>query len=154
MRSYNNLFRKKSEIHTKYSRSPLNRIEKTLIRLMTIAAVVLAIFQINSAGDPLDFYLKVAGNVEMPALAFSEDLQNTGTVEINLIVSPNSPIKIWQNDKVLEVITKENTEIWVDKGTIFFDARNINYPIRVMVYYNEIREEIFLNNDVKSVKVE
>jgi hypothetical protein len=133
-------------------------MEKTLIRVMAFSVVVLALFQATTMTNPVNFYLKFAGDIDTPAFQYSQyatDAKAQGQKPITLYfsVSPESSVLVKQNENVLGVIQDE-AQIDVLPGTIQLDARHIHQPVTVDVIVNNQKQSIRLNGDTKNVNIQ
>jgi hypothetical protein len=139
----------------------LNSFKKTLLRVMALCAVLLAVFQYRVIIDPVDFYLKVAGDLDSPAFKYEQYLdekqiksgQNTGTISLYFNAEPESAVMVKQNEEVIGVIGA-GTSIEVEPGTIYLDATHLTHPVTVQIILNEKNYQIELNNDIKRFDIQ
>jgi len=139
--------------------TPLFGLERKLIRVMVICTVLLSIFQITTVTDPVDFYLKIAGDIDSPAFKYDQYVndnpsigQQEKTIRLCFSVHPESAVFVLQNEKNIGTIEKD-TELDVAPGTVVLDARHIPYPVVVDVVLNEKKHQIELNGDMKSFEI-
>jgi hypothetical protein len=142
-------------------RSPLTgRLERNLIRGIVICTVILVVFQIFTFTDPVDFYLKIAGDIDSPAFKYDEYVEQdvlTGEqgkkVSLNFQVEPDSAVVVKQNDKTIGILSN-NTNLDVQPGTVYLDATHIPYPVTVNITLNDKKHRLQLNGDIKSFNIE
>ncbi len=133
----------------------MNRMESSLIRVMVLCTVLLVVFQMTTITDPIDFYLKVAGEIDSPAFKYDEyaDQKNINgqsqNVSLYFLVDPDSLVVVKQNDKEIGMI-KNETQLNVSPGTVYLDATDIPYPVVVEIVLNEKRYRVELDGDIKS----
>lgn len=132
---------------------------KALIRVMALGAVLLAVFQFGTITDPVDFYLKIAGDIDYPAFQYeyldgSETAAGVSneTIRLQLKAEPSAPVKILQNDKTLGLIGNGIT-LEVRQGKVTLDASMLSYPVKVEVILNEKSYYIYLKSDIKSFEI-
>jgi hypothetical protein len=131
----------------------LNRIEKTIIRAIIACAVLLTLSQLTSLTNPVDFYLKIAGDIDTPAFKYSQYADDTNKISLYFSTRPESPVLVKQNGETLGVIGK-GKEIKVKRGAVDLDASDIAYPVTVDIIYNEKKYSIDLHGDIKSFQIE
>lgn len=132
----------------------LSRMERSIIRVMVILAVLLGVFQLKAAKDPLDFYFQVTGYVEAPALKFDSELNSVKEneyFEVSFDVVPYAPVKVWQDDELLGVIAQNQNKFKLHPGTVILDAREIVYPVYVEFYTRGKKQHLTLNKNIKSI---
>ncbi len=141
----------------------LQRLEGRIIRIMVLSVVLLALFQMKSVMDPVDFYLKFSGDIDAPAFkyqyyideAFKEDNKNNELVRLIFMTTPeNSPVKVWQNDKLVGTISKDRESFELQPGSVSLDATEISYPVTVEIILNQTRYNLDLDGDSKSFDVQ
>lgn len=110
------------------------RAEQILIRLMILSSVILAIAQIGSAKDPVDFYLAMAAKVESPPLDIPA-VNNAAnkTYLLSLKAVPLVSVKVWQNGALLGDLSQGEKLISVRAGEIVLDGRGAGQPVRVQI---------------------
>jgi hypothetical protein len=149
--------RKKS----KYTQNTwLNRAEKTLLRAMVLGAVLLTLFQFRTIVDPVDFYLKIAGDIDFPAFKYEEyvnpEQESSAVINkcfvLDFQAKPESPVLVRQNDKVLGIIGN-GLSLEVEPGTVYLDATSVDYPVTVFIKFNGEVYQIELNKDEKSFQI-
>lgn len=156
-------FRSKATRRTAANRrfSLMNGLERTLLRAMVFCAVLLAVFQLRSVTDPVDFYLKVAGDFDTPAFKYeqyADDQQistsrNSKTISLYFQTEPESSVMVKQNEKTLGIIGKGVT-LEVEPGTVYLDATHLVYPVTVQIVLNEKSHHLELNSDMKSFDIQ
>lgn len=136
------------------------RLEKNLIRGMVICTVILVVFQIFTFTDPVEFYLKIAGDIDSPAFKYDEYVdQNVlkdeqgKTISLNFQVEPESAVVVKQNDKTIGVLSND-INLDVQAGTVYLDATHIPYPVAVDITINNKKHRLQLNGDIKSFNIE
>jgi len=137
----------------------LNRAEKILIRAMVLGAVLLTLFQFRAIVDPVDFYLKIAGDIDSPAFRYEDyvnsEFQGSAVNKhftLDFQAKPQSPVLVKQNDQILGIIGN-GLSLEVEPGTVYLDATNINYPVTVYIKFNGETYQIELNGDEKSFQI-
>lgn len=139
----------------------INGLEKTLLRAMILCAVLLAVFQLKSVTDPVDFYLKVAGDIDTPAFKYEQYVddqqitsgRNSRTISLYFQAEPESSVMVKQNEKTLGIIGKGVT-LEVQAGTVYLDATHLVYPVSVQIILNEKSHQLELNSDMKSFDIQ
>lgn len=140
----------------------LQRLEGRIIRVMVLGVVLLAVFQMKSVMDPVDFYLKFSGDIDAPAFkyqyyideAFKEENKSIESVKLIFVTIPeNSPVKVWQNDKLVGIINKDTESFQIQPGSVSLDATEISYPVTVEIILNQTRYHLDLNGDSKNFDV-
>jgi hypothetical protein len=134
---------------------------RMLLRVMVLCTAILAVFQLRVITDPVDFYLKVAGDFDSPAFQYEQYLdenqtkvgQNSGIISLYFYAKPEGAVMVKQNEEVIGVIGA-GTKIEVKPGTIYLDARQLAYPITVNIVLNEKSYQIDLNKDVKCFDIQ
>lgn len=143
-------------------RTFLQRLEARVIRIMVLGVVLLAVFQMKAIMNPVDFYLKFSGDIDAPAFkyqyyideAFKEDNMRTESVKLTFVTIPeNSPVKVWQNDKLVGIINRETKSFEIQPGSVSLDATEIAYPVTVEIVLNQTRYHLDLDGDSKSFDV-
>jgi len=137
--------------YSRYRSSMLEKIERTVIRLVIACTVLLALFQLRLITDPVDFYLKIAGDIDTPAFKYSQYVEDK-KITLYFSTNPVSPVLVKQNGQTLGVIG-QGLEIKVEQGQVELDASEINYPVTVDIIYNEKMQSLNLHGDVKSFTV-
>lgn len=138
--------------------SSLNSFERTIIRAMIFCTLLLAVFQLKSVKDPVDFYLAVAGDIDYPAFKY-DYYENNGAAKSNekitlsFKVTPISEIKVKQNNIIIGTIGS-NTSLEVEPGMVSLDATQIPYPVSVDIILNEKKYTIKLDGDIQSFNIE
>ena len=144
-------------------RSFLQRVESRIVRIIVLGVVLLAIFQIKSVTNPVDFYLRFGGDIDSPAFKyqyyideeFKEGSKSIAPVGLTFITIPeNSPVKVWQQDKLLGVVSKDMKNLEVEPGSVSLDATDISYPVTVEIILNQNRYRLDLDRDIKSFDVQ
>lgn len=141
--------------------SLIDSLEKTLLRAMVFCAVLLAVFQLRSVTDPVDFYLKVAGDFDSPAFKYEQytdnnqtsPAQNSRKISLYFQAEPESSVIVKQNGKTLGIIGTGVT-IEVEPGTVSLDATNLGVPVTVQIVLNEKIHLVELNNEIKSFEIQ
>lgn len=138
----------------------MRRAEQVLIRLMILSSVVLAIIQMGSAKDPVDFYLAMAAKVESPPLDIpATDYEAKKTYLLSLKAVPQVSVKVWQNGTLLGDLGQGEKLISVQAGEIVLDGRGAGQPVRVQLLPKDaaLREPraniIPLNGNLLNIKV-
>lgn len=119
----------------------VQRGERRLIRVMVLAAVILALVQMTQIKDPLDFYIEVAGKVEdspleVPAFAHQAQVYQTSGL-LTLKATPVAPIRVMQNGQVIGTLANGEKQLTVEAGEIQLDGRGLNQPIQVQVIHKD-----------------
>jgi hypothetical protein len=134
----------------------MEKLEKSLLRTMVLCAVVLAVFQLKSLTDPVDFYLNIMGKLDSPAFKYEEYITGgqsgpgeTKTISLYLQSEPHSPVLVQQNDKTLGTIGK-GLRVEVEPGTVYLDASHLSYPVTVEIILNEQSYYLELDSNIKS----
>ncbi|NLM22022.1 MAG: hypothetical protein GX207_09820 [Peptococcaceae bacterium] len=136
-----------------YRSSLLKKIEKVIIRVAIACTVLLALFQLRFITDPVEFYLKIAGDIDTPAFKYSQYVAEDKTVTLYFNTNPDSPVLVKQNGEILGVIG-QGLEIKVKQGTVDLDASGIPYPVTVDIIYNEKKHSLNLHGNIKSFTLE
>ncbi|KUO66369.1 MAG: hypothetical protein APF84_18265 [Gracilibacter sp. BRH_c7a] len=140
----------------------LQRLEGRIIRIMVLGVVLLAVFQMKSVMNPVDFYLKFSGDIDAPAFkyqyyideGFKEDSKIIESVKLTFITIPeNSPVKVWQDDELVGIINKDTEGFDIQPGSVSLDATDIPYPVTVEIILNQTRYHLELDGDRKSFDV-
>lgn len=134
------------------------KIERRIIRLMVLAALVLAVFQLRVITDPVDFYLKVTGDIETPAFKYENYFdpanQDVQTIELKFETYPaDAPVQIWQEQTLLGVISDKVNKYRVKPGKVTLNAEEIPYPVTVEIVLHKNRYRLELNGDCKTFDV-
>ncbi|MGI5901030.1 MAG: hypothetical protein ACOX7U_00975 [Desulfitobacteriia bacterium] len=128
----------------------LGRIEKKVLRIIVVGFILLSLFQLKSLTDPVDFYLKVAGDFDTPAFKYSDYEERK--IDLYFQSQPEGPVLVKQNDRILGVIGP-GLEVEVEPGIVFLDATAVDYPLVVDIFYNEKSQRIKLHGEEKSFEV-
>lgn len=140
----------------------LQRFESKVIRMIVIGVVLLTVFQMKSIINPVDFYLRFSGDIDAPAFKYhyysNENTipanNNIQTVKLILLTMPeNSPVKVWQQDQLLGIISKENQDFEIMPGPVSLDATEISYPVTIEIILNQRRYRLDLDGDIKSFEL-
>ncbi|MDD2234018.1 MAG: hypothetical protein PHZ11_04635 [Desulfitobacteriaceae bacterium] len=121
--------------------------ERQLIRLIVLGSVILVIVQFGLAREPVQFYLQMAREIESPYLELNlteqtvtapassqtDSTAQTRLYKITLKATPNSPVRVFQNDQELGILTKGELGLAVQAGIIRLDAGKVKQPIQVQV---------------------
>ena len=107
------------------------RGERWLIRGLILASVALVVFQLGSAGDPVQLYLAMAEKVESPAIPVGSGF-DTEQYTVTFRVSPAAPVKLIQNDQIIASLDQDQT-VSVSEGLLILDARGIKEKVTVQV---------------------
>ncbi len=141
----------------------LQRLEGRIIRIMVLSVVLLAVFQMKSVMNPVDFYLKFSGDIDAPAFkyqyyideAFKEDNKSIESIKLTFVTIPeNSPVKVWQNNKLVGIINQDAVNFEIQPGSVYLDATEIAYPVTVEIILNQTRYHLDLDGDSKSFDVQ
>ncbi|HHV63713.1 MAG TPA: hypothetical protein GXX46_01335 [Peptococcaceae bacterium] len=134
-------------------------MEKNLLRVMVLCAVLLAVFQLKSFTNPVDFYLKVMGDLDSPAFKYEEYISGGKsekgqgkTISLYLQSEPASPVIVKQNEKNLGTIGRGLT-IEAEPGTVYLDASHLAYPVTVEIILNDKSYYLELDRDIKSFEI-
>lgn len=116
----------------------VQRGERRIIRVMVLASVLLLLMQLSAARDPLDFYMKIAAEVEappieLPTLAKPELEQSVKTWQVTLRATPAAPIRVVQNGTVIATLAKGEQQVAVKSGQIQLDGIGIAQTVKVEV---------------------
>lgn len=142
----------------------LNRAEKVLLRVMVLGAVLLALYQFRVIVDPVDFYLKIAGDIDSPAFRYEDYInsENEGSTyrsstadkyfTLDFQVKPQSPVLVKQNEQILGIIGN-GLSVQVEPGTVYLDATSIDFPVTVFIGFNGETYQLELNGDEKSFQI-
>jgi hypothetical protein len=156
-----------------YSVSFLKRLERSIIRVLIIASVLLVLVQmgLGLAKDPVDFYISVAQKVEAPSMDLApvsstvtpdNKLENTSnkTWKLTLKASPAAPVRVLQNGRVLGTLTRGELEIPVQAGTLQLDGTNTSQIVRVQVVKKDaqlhdprINQSLVIEHNVQNLRV-
>lgn len=128
----------------------LQQGERQLIRVIILGTVILVIMQFSLAKDPVQFYLAMAQKVESPSIDLNIEGQdstlptpqtaalttavspNSARVwQITLKATPNMPVRVLQNGKVMGNLAKGEQVFSVQTGIIQLDATNVKQSVRV-----------------------
>jgi len=118
--------------------------ERRIIRVMVLASVLLLLMQLSAARDPLDFYMKVASEVEappleLPALAKPELEQSVRTWQVTLKATPAAPVRVVQNGTVIANLAKGEQKVAVKTGQIQLDGIGIAQTVKVQVIDKDVQ---------------
>ncbi len=148
------------KVYTRSGSSSSGKAEKVLLRVMVLSAVLLAVFQMKAIIDPVDFYLKIAGDIDTPAFQYDQHSggaqsgDQTKHIALTFETEPeNAPVAVYQNDTQLGLISR-NKAINVEAGTVTLDAAQISYPVTVRIILNHNTYTINLNGDRQSFEVQ
>ena len=110
-------------------------LERSLIRSMVLAAVLLVLAQIGLglARDPVDFYIAMSQKVEAPLIEVQPATTAVQTLKITLKAIPSAPIRVLQNGKVLGTLNKGELVIAAQSGTLQLDGTSYPQSVRVQV---------------------
>lgn len=156
------------------------RGERNLIRVIVLASVALVIvqFSLGSAQDPVKFYMAVAQKVEIPSLDMTAAAtvpgissneksvlpapgsQTTKVWKITLKAVPAAPVRVWQNGRLLGVLTRGEQEFSVQSGQIQLDGTNVGQFVRVQVIKRDpllhdprLNQSLVMNKDVQILRI-
>lgn len=137
------------------------RFENLLIKGMIICTVFLALFQMQSITNPVDFYLKIAGDIDTPAFNYDEYAnegtmdtgQNAKVIKIYFQAEPVSSVLVVQNGKTLGEVGS-GISLYVQPGTVDLDATHLAYPVKVRMILNQKNYEVELNGNKKSIYIQ
>jgi len=136
-----------------YHPDPLSkRLEKTAIRILIALTVILVLFQIKTITDPVDFYLRLAGDIDAPAYKYNQYAEQNRKISLYLNCEPTGPVVVKQNDRILGLIN-DGLNVDVESGPVTLDASGIPYPLTVNIVYNEKNYQVLLNQEEKSFTV-
>lgn len=135
------------------------KFESRIIRLMVLAALLLAVFQLRVITDPVDFYLRIAGDIESPAFKyenyFDPASQDVQTIELTFETYPaDAPVQIWQEETLVGVIDDKLNKFRVKPGQVTLNASEISYPVAVEIVLHRNRYRLELNSNSKTFNVE
>ena len=131
----------------------IGRIEKSVIRIMMICAVLLSLFQLKSITDPVEFYFKIAGEIDSPAFKYSQYGEQNKKISLYFSADPEGQVLVKQNDQTIGIIGK-GINIEVDSGTVYLDASAVAYPVTVNIIYNGKSYPLELNGNIKSFDIQ
>jgi len=131
----------------------LSKTEKTIIRAIIICLVLLTVFQLKSVTDPVEFYLKIAGDIDSPAFKYDQYVQQSNKISVYFSSEPEAPVLVKQNEQILGTIG-EGAEIKVESGTVCLDASNVPYPVVVNIICNGKNYSLRLESDKRSFTIE
>lgn len=147
----------RKRVSSKSRFSFLERLESTLLRVMILGTILLAVFQFNTITDPVDFYLKIASDLDSPAFKYDEYLAEDNNRKDKLIsldfqAEPVSSVLVKQNNEVIGEIGN-GVKLQVEPGTVTLDATQVRHPVTVYVILNQKSHMIELNQDAKSFNI-
>jgi hypothetical protein len=102
---------------------------------MIFCAILLTVFQLSSITDPVDFYLRMVGDIDSPAFKYSE-YADDNRMSLYFRVSPESEILVKQNDKTIGIIHNE-LRLDVRSGTVTLDGTSAGQPVIVEIVLAE-----------------
>lgn len=121
----------------------LERIERSLVRLVIFATILLVVVQLARAGDPVQFYLAMSEKVEAPPIENqakeSAEPKKAVTYTITLRSTPTAGVRVMQNGQVLGTLSAGEKQFTVQAGNIVLDASHLSQPVRVEVVKKDIR---------------
>ncbi|MFZ3102915.1 MAG: hypothetical protein WA131_06515 [Desulfitobacteriaceae bacterium] len=153
--------------------------ERQLIRVIILGSVILVIMQLSLAKDPVQFYLAMAQKVESPsidlntarqastlptpqtpAVTTAVSLNSARVWQITLKATPNMPVRVLQNGKVLGNLAKGEQVFALQTGIVQLDATNVKQSVRVQVIKREqllnqpnLNQVFYLDGNVQEIWV-
>lgn len=143
-------------------RSQTADIKKNIRRFAILMAVALVLFQIQSAGDPVEMYLRVVGDAASPAMNFSgssiptekdggDFLVDSQSGQIFLKTVPaQAGVRVWQDNVLIGDIPQGGKTFSVKPGRLLLDARGLGEGIRVEITYLGQKYLLEMTEEIKS----
>ena len=149
----------------------LQQGERQLIKVIILGSVILVIMQLSLAKDPVQFYLAMSEKVESPSMDLNTAEQastlptlqtpalttavspNSARVwQIALKATPNMPVLVLQNGKVLGNLAKGEQVFSVQTGMVQFNSTNVKNSVQVQIVKRDpllsqqFQNQVFLTN--------
>ncbi|MCL1852303.1 MAG: hypothetical protein FWF88_04650 [Peptococcaceae bacterium] len=122
-----------------------NGVKKNLLRFTVLLVVAFAFFQMQTAGDPVEMYLRVVGDAASPAMTFSGDSR-----QLFIKTTPaEAGVRVWQNDICLGDVPAAGKSFSVSPGRVLLDARGLGPEIRVEITYLGQKHTLDMTEEIK-----